>query len=392
MTWLGPAVLLVGLAVTFALSATTGLSPDEARRVQAIEHARSLPRAVADTGLGATVSWAAQGLYRELMPFGVWPSLLSVWASELAGATRPPGSLIAHRFGWLLILGLAPGALYHLVEGRSGPRVAVLTAFLPFAMPGWAKGVGTASEAAIVGTLWLVLGALYVGARQRRPAGHLAGRLANFAFGVAVPACATANLAALWVLPPIVAHSLVAERSANGLGRGQVKLPFGFVWCLVLAPLVVAISAPQVWRGGAVAVAEWLFAPLSPTVDAAATPGRVVSVDRIPLGHAFEVLGTTTPIPLLVAALVGALLHAWQSARYRSAIARKETGGGYFLAASVLLGFALGPLVTPRVFLRFPPRVEAALPFLAAFAAIGVNEMANRAVRFGRSIGDRVFR
>lgn len=386
VSWLGPSILLAGFLATFAASAVTGPTFDEERRVHAVVHAMALPRAFADSGPGVTVSSAARGIYAELAPFGVWPGLLSGLIAEIGRRLHFFDILTTIRAGWLLIAGAAPGALYYLVERSRGYRVAALAAAILFATPRWTHGAAVASEAVVVASLWLVLVAIYVRSyppsiTERRRGTSRRFRPFGIWFALALGAALSATLATLWVLPILVAHSVLTSGTAGrrALGRARVIVPSGALLSLVLVPVTVALMTPQLWRGGGVVIADWLFAPLAPTVEPSLYR-KLADVDHVPAFYAADFLVATTPVVTLLVALCGAVLLFQRHRRARSKEEPRDPVALGFLSLVVVAAVVIGPALAPRPLLRFPPRAEAALPFIAAACAIGVEFVARRLV------------
>jgi hypothetical protein len=111
----------------------------------------------------------------------------------------------------------------------------------------------------------------------------------------------------------------------------------------------------------------------------------VVSPRDVPGGYALRWLIATTPALVLALAFAGTGVIAaeyWASRRKRR---RDEAGlGAMLLLATFAVVF--GPALTPQVLTRFPPRVEAALPFVAIAAAVTVARAAERLVGKERSV------
>lgn len=384
--WLGLLILIAGFLGTLATSALTGPTFDEERRIHAVVHAMALPRAFADSGPGVTVSSAASGIYAELAPFGVWPGLLSGWIAEICRKMHVHDLLTSSRVGWLLVTGMAPGALYYLVEKGRGRLVAALAAVVLVSTPRWIHAAAVATEPVVVASLWLILAAIYFRSHplsfaERRQGASRRFRSAGVWFAWALGAATSASLAALWILPVLVAHSVltggVAARRA--LGRARVVIPFGLLWCLVLVPGVVALLTPQLWRGGGVVIAEWLFAPLSPTVEPSLYR-KLVDVDHVPALYAADFLVATTPSVTLVLAVAGAVLLFRRYLRARRGEEPQDPSGLGLLSLVMVTAVLVGPALAPRPLVRFPPRAEAALPFVAAACAVGLDFVATRLV------------
>jgi hypothetical protein len=380
-------VSLGGFALTVAASLVTGPAFDEERRIGAARHATELVRAVADFGSSALVSSSARGIYDELAQFGVLPGLLSGWLGE-ALARVGLDRLVATRLGWLLCTGLAPAAVYSIVVKSRGPRVAALAAAALLAMPRWTHAAALAREPAFVVSVWLLAIAAYLRSLPPPLVARRAGARSRFRwaapiFAVGLGLGAAANLAALWVLPLIAIHHWTSGASGawRSVRRGRAPLPVAMLWFVLLGPVVVLGTSPGLWRGGASRVAEWLFLPLAPTIEPILYHGGpVVAARDVPPGYAVSWLLATLPIALIVLAAGGGLVFFRDWIASRRGTRPRDRGGLGALVLLSLLAATLGPALTPAVLTRFPPRVEAALPFLAIAAAVALDRLAIRMV------------
>jgi len=254
------------------------------------------------------------------------------------------------------------------------------------AIPRWSHATAVASEPAVVTSLWLLVLACYVRSLPapialRRDGVRRRHRAAAALFGIVFGLGVAVHLATLWVLPLIVMHYLVREGrwSIRALRRGAAPVPAAFLWVLFVSPLVVLLLTPKLWRGGAVSAAEWLFLPLSPSVEAITYAGAAVTVDTVPAGYATGYLVATVPIVIALCALGGfaVLLRDYVVARRGERDGDPVGLGSLVVLASIAV--MVGPALEPRVFLRFPPRAEAAFPWIAVACAIAVDRMSTRA-------------
>ncbi|HEX4336555.1 MAG TPA: hypothetical protein VH062_11615 [Polyangiaceae bacterium] len=385
-------MLVAGFVLTVAASRVTGPTFDEEHRLQAVHRATELVRAVTDFGPSALGSSSAEAIYDEMQPFGPLPTLISGWFGEVLAAAHLMDRLVAARLGWLLLTGTAPAALYFMVVRSHGPRVAALAACLLLAMPRWLHGAASAREPVVVASIWLVLLALYVQsiapARAARRRGVRAPfRGAAFVFALALGLGISTSLATLWVLPLIVVHSLVARprHLRRSLRQGMLPLPFALLAMIVVSPVTLVAAGPSLWQGGAHAAA-WFLSPLAPSIEPLLyRGGPIVSPRDVPGGYALRWLVATTPALVLALAFAGAGVIAaeyWAARRVR----RDDAVGLGSLLVLAVFAIVFGPALTPAVFTRFPPRVEAALPFIAAAAAIPVVRAASRAVGEQRGV------
>jgi hypothetical protein len=383
----GLLALLGGGVLAFAGSRVTGPTFDELGRIAISARANVFARAVSDVGLSATVSSSARTIYDELSPFGVLPALISGsfgdWLSRLGIVDKLSGV----RLGWLLVTMTAPLSLFLLVEASRGVRVAVLSACMLAAIPRFSHAMAVASEPAVVTSLWLLVLASYVRSMPPPIAERRAGirrhyRLGAAVFGLAFGLGVAISLATLWIVPLIVVHYFVRGGTASirELRRAAAPVPAAFLWALFVSPLVVLVMTPKLWRGGAVSAAEWLFLPLSPTVEPMNYAGAPVTADTVPAGYALGFLVATVPFVIALCAIGGSVLLLRDSARARRGEQAHDPVG---LASLVLIGLViviLGPIFEPRVFLRFPPRAEAGFPWVAVACAVAVDRVATRAV------------
>jgi hypothetical protein len=382
----GLLVLFGGAVLAFVGSRATGPTFDELGRIAICARANVFARAFSDVGLSATVSSSARSIYDDLSPFGVIPALISGSMGESLARLGVVDRLTGVRLGWLLVTMTAPLSLFLVVEASRGLRVAALAVCILAAIPRWSHATAVASEPAVVTSLWLLVLASYVrslplpialrkaGVRRRHRA---SAALFGLVFGLAV----AINSATLWVVPLIVLHYFTRDglRSLRALRRGVAPVPAAFLGALCVSPLVVLLLTPKLWRGGAVSAAEWLFLPLSPSVEPVTYAGALVTADTVPRSYAAGYLAATVPVVIALCALGGLVVMLRDHVRARRDDRSSDPAG---LGPLVLLGLVavmLGPALEPRVFLRFPPRVEAGLPWIAAACAVAVDRMSSRA-------------
>jgi hypothetical protein len=398
-----PALILAGgLLFTVVASRFVGPTFDEEARVNAVRRATELWRAVTQNGPMTLFDDSADRVYRELSPFGAGPALFSGWLGEVASRAGIVDRLVGARLGWLLLSGLAPGALFFIVRPSRGPRVAALAAALLLSVPRWIHGAAAAREPVVVSTLWLVLLAFYIesvarGARRRksetggaeplpsRPAtsGRIAKRGWLFAaFGVFLGFAVAVDFASLWVLLLIVVHfcGVRGRRAFGDLRRGRVPLPAVFLPALGVAPIFFLLFAPPVWKGGTGAI-EWVLSGLSPLVEPVLYRGPVVSAEDVSPLFAAHWLVATTPAWLVLLGIGGAVVSFLDARDARRGLLPPDPVRlGLLVALCLAAVIVVGPLLTPQVLLRFPPRAEAALPFLVVFAAIALDKLTTRVV------------
>lgn len=382
------AVFAGSLALVLAASRATGPAFDELERIAADSRARELVRALSDVGVTATVSSAARTIYEELSGGGLIPALISGSFGDALSHSGVLDRLTGVRFGWLLVTALAPVSLFLVVEAARGVRAGILAACLLVALPRWTHAAAVASEPAVTVSLWLAVVAAYVRSvpptgAERRGGTRSYFRWTALGFAVVFGAALATSIATLWVVPFVVAHYffLRGRETLRLLRRGAAPLPSAFLWSLFVSPCVVLALTPKLWRGGAISAAEWLFLPLGPTIHGVRYKEAAVTAATVPPGYAIGFFLATIPVLALAAALFGIVVlgrDAWQS---RSA--RSDRIGLLGLVAIGLGSALVGPTYEPDVFLLFPPRVEAALPWVAAAGAVGIEALAIRV------LGDR---
>lgn len=381
-------MVAAGLALTVSASLVTGPTFDEERRVNAVRHAIELVHAIADYGPSTMVSSSARAIYEELTPFGVLPGLVSAWVVEALARPGVLDRLVAARLGWLLITGLAPAAVYFIVEASRGARVGVVAACLLMAMPRWTHAAAVAHEHAVVASIWLLAVAAYVrglphGVSRRRDGTAPRRSPARPLFGIVVGLGLATDVATLWVLPLIVAHywTLRGAETRLAFRRGRAPLPTAFLWLLGLGPLALALGAPQLWRGGAAGAAEWLFAPAAPTIEPAVYLGApVIALRDVPPGYALRWLLATLPVASLVLFVAGAAVLFLDFRASRRGVRPRDRTGLGLLVAFAGLASVVGPALAPRNFTLFPPRIEAVLPYVAVASAVALDRLAIRLV------------
>lgn len=391
---------MVASGVVFAVvgSRFVGPSFDEEARANAVRRATDLWRTATTTGLGALFDESAERIYRELAPIGAAPALFSGWLGEVLSKAGLVDRLTGTRLGWLLITGLAPSALFFIVRRSQGPRVAALSAALLLAVPRWIHGAATAREPVVVATCWLVLLALHVevvarSAPVRRGVGDAPPRargLLYLAFAVFLGFSVAVDFGSLWVLLLIVAHYLgVRGRRALGeLRRGRLPLPAPFLPALAVAPLVWALLAPPLWKGGADAV-EWVLSAFTPAIEPVIYRRPVETVGDVSPLYPAHWLVATTPAWLVLLSIAGGVVLFLESRNARrGGRPRDPVRLGLLCALAVIGVLVVGPLLTPSVLVRFPPRAEAALPFLVVPAAVALARLTTRVV--GSELAPRV--
>jgi hypothetical protein len=162
-----------------------------------------------------------------------------------------------------------------------------------------------------------------------------------------------------------------------------VPVPALLFWSLPVAPLALYASNPALWGQNGIAIVRFVLAPLAPTIARTDYAGATVSALPVPGGFAASFVFRTLPVALSVATLAGALLvaHHLLARRFASGASRPPPDRQAVGALLVVgLGATLiGPALAPAVFTTFPPRIELALPFVAALGAFALGRIRDAA-------------
>jgi hypothetical protein len=286
---------------------------------------------------------------------------------------------------------MAPLLLFWLVERVEGARVALFGAVALLASSRWLHALGTASADAMVAALWLAVLAPYVRSLPRadcttaqpgRRAAWAAASACALGFGLAV------TLATLWVVPILLVHASFVYRRPlrRALRRGRLPVPVLFLWALLTGPLALLLAQPMVW-GGPARAAKWLTSPVGAETAPALYRGDLISAPPWPPLLGVDYLMGTVPLVTLALAVVGigVLLRGrgGPMSCERRPLGRTARRRGAWLGLLIALGVTvavLGPVLTPPALTRFPPRIDAALPFVAILAGIGLERVGHGVV------------
>ena len=371
-------VFVIALGLTLVASRSTAPAFDELARLRAVERSLPVVRGVASDGPRALANTEARAAYATFDGRGTLPVLVGAWSKLSLGRLGIVDPLTAARLPWLVLAALGVTALFALVRARWGVPTAALAAGLLALLPRWLHGAAVTSEGVTVVSTWLCVALAYQKsiAPGRRRLCWMVSAAALVGIGAAI------SVASLWVLAIVALHYVLSRwRFARRLLRtGRVPVPAFLLLSLPLAPLCLLLANPALWQTNGAALVRWALAPLAPHVEPAPYAGEVVRALPVPGGFASSWLVLSLPLALTLAALLGGFVvaHAGLGRRFASGSLRPPRDR---LAVGVLfalgLGAALvGPPLSPDVFTRFPPRVEIALPFVAAFAAVGLSRIA----------------
>ena len=376
---LGLGLFALSAIVLIGYSARTGPAFDELSRVEAVEHACDVVRAVAQHGfgeLGRSGAFAPRSSTEARSSIAV---LLGAWSELSAGRVGLLDPLTSARLPWLLFAALGPALLYALVSPSRGPLAGAVAGLLLLSMPGFGHAAAVTSEAVTRSTAWVLVLALSQRAMLSRGRAVLAW---SAAAAVALGAGSALTFGALWALPLAVLHFWLCRRHQffRLLRCGRVALPAFVPLALVVVPAVVFALTPALWTMNVVSLVRWALAPLAPSVEPALFAGRLVTELPVPLGFASTWLVFTLPAATLACVLVGlgvlghrALARRFARGRLRPRRDRTALGGLVALGLAMTL---IGPACVPAPLAVFPPDAAAALPFAAIAAALGVDRVA----------------
>jgi hypothetical protein len=140
-------------------------------------------------------------------------------------------------------------------------------------------------------------------------------------------------------------------------------MPLPALLFLLLAPPVLWILTPALWRFSGAALRELLVAAASPEVLPGLWAGDEVAPDTVPRFHTLATLLTALPTGTALLAFAGLWRLRGGSLRRRPDLA---------LAAATLLVFGAWPLLCPPGLGRFPGRFAVLVPAAALLAARGL--------------------
>jgi hypothetical protein len=384
--FIAPLLYVATLLLALTVSSVTGPAFDEIARIAAVERMGVVITRVAAEGVGALLHPQARSGFGEVEGGNVLAPLIAAWSKLSLGRIGLLDRLTSVRLPWLALGALVPACTFLIVGPSRGPLVALVAALLLLGMPRFVHGAAIGSEAIAIAGLWLAVLACYL--RSLGPARPLARgpsprRLCWAIFGAALLAFSVAvSFAALFLLPILLAHFFFARFAAARrlLRRGRLAVPALAGFAAIFVPLAVFVLNPPLWGISAPQAARWLLAPLSPDVVPVLHRARTVSAVSPPtLGYALDWLVFTLPSVVLVAALVGLVAIAHRALGRRFASGRlRPPRDRHALGALAVIGLGavlLGPALAPAPLLRFPPRVELALPFVAMAAALGLEAL-----------------
>jgi len=394
--FIGPALYVATVLIVLSVSGLTGPSFDEIGRVATVERMGQVVTSVAARGLGALTEPQARAGFGEIDGCVSAP-LIAAWSKLSIGRVGLLDPLTSLRLPWLLLAALGPACVFLIVAPNRGISVGLVAALLLLGMPRFVHGSGLGSETLAIAGLWLGVLVCYVRSLGRaRPAPSAAPprRMCWASAGGLLFALAVAlSFAALWLLPILLAHFVAARFAAARrlFRRGRLAVPalVGFAACFL--PVVVFLLNPPLWGTTAAQAARWLLAPLAPSVAATLYGARPVSGLAPPsVGYALDWLVYTLPSALLLAAFAGlvaivhrALARRFASGRLRPARDRQALGALSVIGLAVVY---FGPALLPPPLVRFPPRVELGLPFVAVLGALGLEALGRPVLSEGRRV------
>lgn len=377
------AVYVLGLGLLVHLSRQTGPAQDELGTLAAVEQSGDLIKRVASGGPSALLLPEQ----RATLDAGLLV-LAGAWSKLSLGRVGVLDPLTAMRLPWLLLGALAPLSVHLMLVPSRGRVAGVVGALACLVMPRFGHAVVVQREGAVVAALVCLVLAAHVRAMgPARPGAPGARSTLGWALAGAVLLGfgAAHSLAVLWALPLVLLHFAWARRGSlrRLVRRGRLPIPALVLVALPVAPLVLLLLRPGLWKTTPASIARFLLAPLEPSITRTELAGRVVDRLPVPAGFAWTHLWHTLPLAVGLAALVGlgVLAHELLARRFASGSRRPPPDRHAAGALAVLVvGFGLiGPALTPDVLTTFPPRVELVMPFVALLSAIGLERLARAA-------------
>lgn len=374
------AVYVLGLGLLVHLSRQTGPAQDELGTLAAIERSGDLIKRVASGGLSVLLLPE----HRATLDSGLLV-LAGAWSKLSLGRLGVLDPLTAMRLPWLLLGALAPLSVHLMLTPSRGRGAGVVGALACLVMPRFGHAVVVQRDGALVASLVCLVLAAHVRAMGPGRSGAPGARstLGWALFGAVLLGFGAAqSLAVLWVLPLMLLHFAWARRSSlrRLLRRGRLPMPALVLVAVPVAPLVLLLLRPGLWKTTPATIARFFLAPLEPSIARTELAGRVVDRLPVPGGFAWTHLWHTLPLAIGLAALVGlgVLAHELLARRFASGSRRPPPERHAVGALAVLvIGFGLiGPALTPDVLTTFPPRVELVMPFVALLSAIGLERLA----------------
>jgi hypothetical protein len=373
-------VLAVGLGLFLLASRVTAPASDELGTISAIERATGIVTKVAARGPAVLTLPEI----RVELESGVhaWV-LLGAWCKLSIGRMGLVDPLSAMRLPWLALGALAALGVFGMLRRAHGTLVGALGAAWLMALPPFVHGIVVMREGALVAAFHVLVLACQV---QSLGGGRRALGWAGLG-ALALGAGSAVSLATLSVIPVLLAHFWLSRgRTTLRLARrGRLPVPPLVLFGLALGPIAYLALSPALWKATPAVVARVVLAPLGPTVTPAPFAGTVVHKLPVPGGYWASWLVQSLPVAALVAALlgVGAAVHHGLARRFASGRLRppRDRHALGLLGALGLFGLPLAAALQPSVLVRFPPRVELALPYVALLAASGLCELATRFAR-----------
>jgi hypothetical protein len=373
--------LLFPLALIVCLVHSRAVAPafDELPRLSAILRAQAVVHSVAEAGPAALGDAASRASFTSSGHSGSFGHLLSAWARLSIGRVGLLDPLTSARLPVLLLASAVPFALFLMLRAGGGNRAAWFSAVLLFTFERFWHGAAVQARSVAAAAIWMLALVVYVQSLRGR-AGTL--RVAPWCWSAALAVVLgvgwSIDRASLWVVPVILVHYPIARwplfrRAAPSL----VPLHSGLVMTAAAVPIATLLLHPGLWGENATALARWVLTTLTPQVAPASYEGSVIAAPPLPLGFAWVWFTRTTPLVLTLLAFAGvvALGHTFLARRFASGRLRPRRDPTA-IGALLLLGAALtllGTSLVPAPLRVFPPFVEAALPFTAALAGIGLD-------------------
>ncbi|MEB2313764.1 MAG: hypothetical protein OZ921_05615 [Sorangiineae bacterium] len=367
--WDAPALGLVAFTLAVTLSRFIAPAFAELPRLASVEALEAVVRAVANRGASELWSPSARAAYASFGGEETLLRLLAAWSRLSVGRLGLLDPLTSARLPWIALAALGPALVVVAARRSLGRAPALLAGVLLLVTPRWLHAASMGADSAALASAWWLVIAACLRSLSGRP------RFASVA--LALGAALSVSLAALWVVPLVVAHHLFARRelSRRLARRGRQPWPAPLVGALALAPVFVYGLNPALWGAKPLELVAWVLAPLAPERAPTLYAGKLVG-ESVPLGFGPLWLTLSLPAVLLAGALLGLVVFAHRTLARRYALGalrpppdRTALGG---LVALGLAATALGPALAPEPLVVLPPRIELALPFVAIAAAAGL--------------------
>ena len=360
-----PLVMVVATAAGVWASRQLSPSVSELRILADADSLHGIVRAIASV-CPSELGGNHRAAYDELRTLTPTHALLRAWSTLSLWRWPLMDRLSAARMVPLLLGTVATGALYSVVRRAARAPAAWLSIALLWSIPAWSHGVGTSDDGVLVSAAWLSVFALYLGSSEHTLRRHRL--LGGIAPAVVFAIFLSLTLRTCWVLPLIVAHSLLQRPGEvlASLRSAQLRAPALLLYVLGVSPVVFVALSPQTWSGGAIHHARAFLAKLGPEIEASRYHGSLITelpVPRLALGERWLI---ELPPVVVVLSVVGAGFLALGA--FRGDRSARSLLAFCFVGVSFLFVWSA---ISPEVFTVYPGSALTAFPFIAAAAGVG---------------------